>query len=209
MTNYQILVNKENKIDEDYYKDVIMPSIVAVDPFKNNDLVYQTFEIEDKTTYLEKLTSEKFTKLRNYALNHDVFLGITSGFLTFKQQKFKYEYFLAKRGMEFVEKSVCLPGYSEHNTGLAMDCDIFKNLKWAGIALDKDGNTNKETDWLHANLHKFGFILRYPKGKESITKMKFEPWHIRYVGEELAKFIYENKLTLEEYYAQKDTFRGE
>lgn len=204
MINYQMLVNKKNKIDEDYYNNIIKPSIVAVDPFKNNDLVYTTFGIEDKTTYLEKLTSEKFSELRNHAKNNDVILGITSGFLTFEQQKFKYEYFLKKRGIEFTEKSACKPGYSEHNTGLAMDCDIFRNLRWAGISPDESGNINEETKWLHENLHKFGFILRYPKGKEEITKMKFEPWHIRYVGDELAKYIYEKNITLEEYYQEKN-----
>lgn len=203
MINYQILVNKENKIDDDYYENVIKPSIVAVDPFKNNDLIYRTFEIEDRTTYLEKKTSEKFTELRNYAKENGVILGITSGFLTFEQQNFKYNYFLKKRGKEFAEKSACWGGYSEHNTGLAMDCDIFRHSKWAGIALDENGNINEETDWLHSVLHKFGFILRYPKGKEEITKMKFEPWHIRYVEEETAKFIYENSLTLEEYHQNK------
>ena len=105
-------------------------------------------------------------------------------------------------GLEFAEKSACKGGYSEHNTGLAMDCDIFRNMKWAGIALDENGNTNEQTDWLHGVLHKFGFILRYPKGKEEITKMKFEPWHIRYVQEEPAKYIYENSLTLEEYHQE-------
>lgn len=57
----------------------------------------------------------------------------------------------------------------------------------------------KEAKWLKENAHKFGFILRYPKGKEDITGKKFEPWHIRYVGEDIAKYIYENNLTLEEY----------
>ncbi len=203
MINYQILVNKENKIDNSYYENVIIPSIIPVDPFKNNDVVYRVFEIEDKTTYLEKLTYEKFVALRDYAKENEICLGITSGFLTFDQQKFKYDYFLNKHGKEFAEKSACLPGYSEHNTGLAMDCDIFRNSKWAGIALNEDGSINDETKWLHGALHKFGFILRYPAGKESITKMKFEPWHIRYVGEKLAKFLFENELTLEEYYENK------
>ena len=207
--DYQILVNKEHKLDRDYYEKVVKPSVVAVDSFKDNYIVYEAFGIEDKTTYLEKLTSEKFIELRNYAIENNIFLGITSGFLTFTQQEVKYNYFLNKRGIEFTEKSICLPGYSEHNTGLALDCDIFKDFRWGGIALDKEGNTNQETDWLHQNLHKFGFILRYPKNKESITQMKFEPWHIRYVGEELAKIIYENSLTLEEYYLQKNKFRGE
>ena len=103
----------------------------------------------------------------------------------------------------YCKKSACLAGYSEHNTGLCLDCDLFINGKWCGIALNKDGSINNQTAWLHTILHKFGFILRYPKGKENITNMKFEPWHIRYVGNDLAKYLYENKLTLEEYHQQK------
>lgn len=198
--DYVILVNKTNKIDENYYEEFIKPSIVAVESFKNNDIVYKTFGIEDKKTYLEKKTAEQFTKLRDYALKNNVYLGISSGFLTFEQQGKKYEYFLNKRGKEFAEKSACLPGYSEHNTGLALDCDIFIDSKWGGIAVDENGNINSQTAWLHSVLDKFGFILRYPAGKENITKMKFEPWHIRYIGEKLAGYLYLNNLTLEEYY---------
>ena len=110
--DYVILVNKTNKIDENYYEEFIKPSIVAVESFKNNDIVYKTFGIEDKKTYLEKKTAEQFTKLRDYALKNNVYLGISSGFLTFEQQGKKYEYFLNKRGKEFAEKSACLPGYS-------------------------------------------------------------------------------------------------
>ena len=202
MTDYKILVNKENKLDNSYYENVIKPSVVAVNPIKNNEAAYKAFGIDDKKTYLEKLTAEKFSELREYAKSHGMILGITSGFLTFEQQRIKYNYFVKRRGLEFAEKSACLPGYSEHNTGLALDCDIFRKGAWGGIALDENGDTNSDIDWLHTILYKFGFILRYPRGKENITQMKFEPWHIRYVGEELAKFLYDNKLTLEEYYQQ-------
>lgn len=201
--NYEILINKKNKIDEKYFKEVIVPSVVPIDSLKNNEIVYRTFGIEDKTTYLEAKTAEKFRELRNYARENDIVLDITSGYLSFEQQEKKYNYFLEKKGLEFAQKSACRAGYSEHNTGLALDCDIFKDGKWSGIAPDENGNINKETTWLHTVLHKFGFILRYPKGKESITEMKFEPWHLRYVGEKLAKYIYDNNLTLEEYYQQK------
>ena len=57
-----------------------------------------------------------------------------------------------------------------------------------------------EFEWMKDNAHNYGFILRYPENKEKITGFKYEPWHYRYVGEEVAKIIYENKLTLEEYY---------
>lgn len=202
--DYQILVNKTHKIDKEYFKNVILPSIVEVHPTKNNEAVYRTFGIKENKTYLEKKTAEMYERMKKYAERNDVILGITSGYLSFEQQKAKYNYFLEKKGIEFTKKSACLPGYSEHNTGLAMDCDIFRDGRWGGISPDKDGNVNKETAWLHTILHKFGFILRYPKGKEEITGMKFEPWHIRYVGESLAKHIYEKNLTMEEYFAKKE-----
>ena len=201
--NYQILVNKTHKLDEEYLKNTIIPQIVEVNPIKNNEIVYKTFGINEKATFLEKKTAEQFEKLRKFAKENNITLGITSGYLSLKQQETKYNYFVRKNGLEFAKKSACIPGYSEHNTGLALDCDIFRNGKWAGIALDKNGEINEQTAWLHSVLPKFGFILRYPKGKESITEMKFEPWHIRYVGEELANYLYSNDLTLEEYYEAK------
>jgi len=84
---------------------------------------------------------------------------------------------------------VALPGCSEHETGLAIDIDS------AGPDRDK-----LYFDWLQKNSWKYGFILRYPAGKERITRIEFEPWHFRYVGEELAAILYENKWTMEEYY---------
>lgn len=201
--DYQILVNKTHKLDDEYLKTTIIPQIVEVDPMKNNEIVYRTFGIKEHATFLEKKTAEQFEKLRVFARENGIILGITSGYLSLEQQGIKYEYFVRKKGIEFAQKSACLPGYSEHNTGLAMDCDIFRNGRWAGIALDENGNINQETAWLHSVLPKFGFILRYPKGKESITGMKFEPWHIRYVGEELAEYLTSNNLTMEEYYESK------
>lgn len=199
--DYKILVNKTHKLDETYFKNTILPNIVKVNPRKNNEIVYRTFGIKEYATFLEKKTAEQFEKLRLFALENEIILGITSGYLSFEQQKIKYDYFVRVKGIEFAKKSACLPGYSEHNTGLAMDCDIFINGKWTGIAPDQNGNINKETAWLHSVLPKFGFILRYPKGKEHITGMKFEPWHIRYVGEELAEHLTSDNLTMEEYYA--------
>ena len=201
--DYQILVNKKNKLDEKYLNEVIVPNLVPIDSLKNNEIVYRTFGIEGKTTYLEKTTAEQFIKLRKYAKEHGIIVDITSGYLSFEQQGKKYDYFVAKKGIEFAKKSACLPGYSEHNTGLALDCDIFKDGRWGHIAPDTNGNINEETAWLHTILPKFGFILRYPKGKEEITELKFEPWHLRYVGEELAKYIYDKQITLEEYFEQK------
>lgn len=79
------------------------------------------------------------------------------------------------------------PGYSEHETGLAADIN------------SADGDSRKLYEWLKDNAYRYGFILRYPKGKEDITGIEYEPWHYRYVGTEAAEYIYHNDMTLEEY----------
>ena len=83
-------------------------------------------------------------------------------------------------------------GYSDHQTGLTIDLNTV-NISFAG--------TN-ESNWLKDNCWKYGFIIRYPEGKDSITGYTYEPWHIRYVGKELAKTLYNNGnwLSLEEYF---------
>lgn len=92
------------------------------------------------------------------------------------------------------KKSVAVPGYSEHATGLALDIvsEDYQNLD------NKQADT-KEAKWLAANCYKYGFILRYPADKTKITKIVFEPWHYRYVGKAAAKEITQKKITLEEY----------
>ena len=92
---------------------------------------------------------------------------------------------------------VAVPGASEHETGLALDI-VAESYQ----ALTEDQENTAEQQWLMANAHRYGFILRYPKGKSDITGICYEPWHYRYVGKEAAKEIYEKGLCLEEYLAQ-------
>ena len=104
-----------------------------------------------------------------------------------------------KRGMSYMEayqlssQAVTLPGNSEHEVGLALDivCDTYTLLE-EGFA---DTDAGK---WLAANSYRYGFILRYPKGKEYVTGIEFEPWHFRYVGVEAATYITKQGITLEE-----------
>ena len=85
-------------------------------------------------------------------------------------------------------------GHSEHQTGLAIDI--------ADLSLDYDNfEITKEFKWVKENAHKYGFIMRYPKGKFHITGFKYEPWHYRYVGIDVAKKIKEAGITFDEYYA--------
>jgi len=89
---------------------------------------------------------------------------------------------------------VAVPLTSEHHTGLAID---FNSSSYQ--QLDAGIEKTKEIKWLHENADRYGFILRYPKDKQNITKITYEPWHFRYVGIEAAKYIKENNLCLEEY----------
>jgi len=89
---------------------------------------------------------------------------------------------------------VAIPGTCEHELGLAVD-----------INADKEQSSNEEVyNWLAENAWRYGFILRYLKGKEDITGIDYEPWHYRYVGKEVAKEIYEEGITLEEYVGKRD-----
>lgn len=91
-------------------------------------------------------------------------------------------------------KLVMPAGYSEHETGLALDITSSSYLN-----LDEKQENTEENKWLRENCYKYGFILRYPKEKEKITGIDYEPWHFRYVGKEAAEYITKNKITLEEY----------
>jgi hypothetical protein len=88
------------------------------------------------------------------------------------------------------------PGYSEHQTGLAIDV----SAKSVNNRLDESFGDSVEGIWLATHAQEYGFIIRYPKDKSDITGYSYEPWHIRYVGKPLAKYIYENNLCLEEYF---------
>ena len=95
-------------------------------------------------------------------------------------------------GKENADRYSARAGYSEHQTGLAIDVNT----------IDMSFDNTSESVWLRENAYKYGFIIRYPKGKEEITGYMYEPWHIRYVGKELSNKLYKDGsyITLEEYY---------
>ena len=96
-------------------------------------------------------------------------------------------------------KWVAIPGTSEHNLGLA--ADIVSSIWYNSHSdLTQDFEETEHFKWLYENCADYGFILRFPKGKESITEIVYEPWHYRYVGQEVAHYIMENDLTLEEFW---------
>lgn len=135
---------------------------------------------------------ESFENMQKDAYKEKVLLLIVSGFRSYAYQTMLYNRY--KKFDKDADRYSAIPSHSEHQTGLAID---LINTDSINIAKFK-----KEFDWLDKNAHKYGFILRYPKNKEEITGYKYEPWHYRYVGESLAKVLYNNGnwITLEEYF---------
>ncbi len=134
-------------------------------------------------------TKEAYEKLALAAASMGYTIPVVSGFRNYSTQERIYNNYISIYGQKETDTFSAKPGHSEHQSGLAMDVG----------KIDDDYGTTKEGTWLAENAHKYGFIIRYPKGKEHITGYKYEPWHIRYLGVETATAVYKSGLTLEEY----------
>lgn len=133
-----------------------------------------------------------FQNMKDGAKKEGISLTVVSGFRSYSYQKTLYNNYVNRDGKAAADRYSARPGHSEHQTGLAADLNQVS---------DTFGET-KAGKWLAANCWKYGFILRYPKGKESITGYMYESWHFRYIGDtDLAKQLYNNGnwLALEEY----------
>ena len=141
---------------------------------------------------LTSTTNEAFKKMQAAAKLDGISLVIKSGYRSYATQKSTYNYYVSRDGKTKADTYSARPGHSEHQTGLAMDLNIIN---------DTFHNT-KEAKWLASNCYKYGFILRYPKGKTNETGYKYESWHFRYVGVDLATKLYNNGdwITLESYF---------
>ena len=183
MNKYLTLVNKENKIKQSYLKNIKLL------PLK---------DIDNKETFLEEEAAKAYKKLHTFLKKKGIDLGLDGCYRTIEYQQELKEQFIRQYGEEYANKVVATPKTSEHHTGLAIDLSMKIDGKY-----DRDNREiNKHIEKYQAivpYLASYGFILRYPKGKEQITGYPYEPWHIRYVGKIPATIIYENNWTLEEY----------
>lgn len=132
---------------------------------------------------------QKLVELNGAAALEGHNIPLVSGFRSYDSQRSIYNNYVSIYGVELTDTFSARPGTSEHQTGLAFD---------VGKIDDNYGNTPAGI-WLKENAHKYGFIIRYPEGKQHITGYKYEPWHIRYLGVSLATKVYNSGLTLEEY----------
>ncbi|WP_332646359.1 M15 family metallopeptidase [Lysinibacillus sp. 54212] len=119
-----------------------------------------------------------------------------SGFRSYEYQNTLYTNYVNRDGKEAADRYSARPGYSEHQTGLSFD---IGEKGQEDLWLTSEFGETEAGRWLVNNAHKYGFILRYPKGKENVTGYMYESWHFRYLGKELAEKVYQSRLTLEEY----------
>lgn len=172
-----ILLNKYNKLSENYNP----ADLVKID---------KDYAVDDKQSG-ERKAVMAFMKMANDAKSEGYEIFVNSAYRSYASQQETWDTYLNSYGENYVNNYVARPGYSEHQTGLAFDV-ASRNSK-----VFKE---SKEYKWMLDNAYKYGFILRYSKEKEDITGYRNEPWHYRYVGEEIAKYIYENNVTFDEYY---------
>lgn len=174
-----LLVNKYTKLSSDY-----VPENITNIPL--------TFSFEGNQTTEEVLGA--FKSMWKAAKKEDLTLIVNSSYRDYQSQEEVWNNYEDAFGEEYADSIAARPGFSEHQTGLALDIITYGANK-------NTFDTTDEFKWLEKNAHKYGFILRYPKGKEDITGYAYESWHYRYVGKTAATEIKNLKITFDEYYA--------
>lgn len=187
-TNILVLVNKNYSLPSSYIPhDLVRPNV--------------TFTFGDQKLekgFLRKEAAGAIEKMFSDAKKSGIELYGASGYRSYSRQMALYNIEVSRVGKERASQAEAVPGTSEHQTGLAIDIAS----KSTNLLLTEGFADTKEGKWLYENAHRFGFILRYQKGKERITQYEYEPWHFRYVGVKVATIIYEHNWTLEEYFSK-------
>ena len=174
-----MLVNKHYKLDEDFVPD----DLVEFDQEYCNDEVQEG----------NREAVVAFKNMYEAAKKEGLGLVINSSYRSYQDQEEVCNTYKNLYGEGYVSRYVALPGFSEHQTGLAFDIGSTSSKVFA---------ESKEYEWMKENAYKYGFILRFTKSNAYITGFRSEPWHYRYVGKKIAKYIYENDISFEEYYAE-------
>ncbi|MBC1533153.1 M15 family metallopeptidase [Listeria seeligeri] len=184
--NILVLANKDYSLQSSYTPpDLVRPNV--------------TFSFGDEQVEKAQMRKEAGTALEEMfqAANEDGYkLFAVSGYRSYKRQQEVFQAEVNSKGDTKAREAVAYPGTSEHQTGLAMDISSESQ----SYELTEAFGTTPEGKWLEENAHNYGFILRYMKGREDITKYQYESWHYRYVGKDTATIIYENNWTLEEFF---------
>ena len=177
-----LLVNKDNPVGPDF----VPKHLVEV-------------KEESKIHFIDYKTYLAFLGLRAKIQSVGLDIGIDSAYRSYMHQKRVLDFYFEKMGDSCYSR-VALPGCSEHHTGLALDFALRRN---GNLLPDDPCVLDPEVQAVFRWMADYGFILRYPLGKEDITGYCFEPWHLRYVGEAIAHEITDLDITLEEFVLQK------
>jgi D-alanyl-D-alanine carboxypeptidase len=176
-----ILVNKENPIPSTFEVNIKDIGEYKIDETALSSAEKMIEDAKSQNINLEITSAYRSTEYQQKLYDKSIQSFISQGYSSEEAEELTLEY-------------IAKPGTSEHHTGMALDI-VTSSYK----ELDEGFAETDAAKWLMANSYKYGFILRYPKGKEEITKIQFEPWHYRYVGSSHAKPIFEGDLCLEEY----------
>ena len=177
---YGILVNKYYYLSKDF----------APDDLQDVSILYSYGEQK-----LRKEALEQFINMFNAAKAENITIIVNSSYRTYQYQADLWNNYSSAHGPEWADSYAARAGYSEHQTGLALDVTTY------GVKGQEGFEKTKAYEWMINHSYEYGFILRYPKGKEDTTGYSYESWHYRYVGVDLAKKIHDSNLTFDEYYA--------
>lgn len=175
-----VLVNKYNQLPSNFSQY----NLVHMD---------RQYTVNDGKQYLlSRVAYEKYVQMSEAARGEGLSMKVVSAYRTEDYQRGLYNNKIRTNGKVYADNYSARPGFSEHQTGLAVDINSTRTAF----------EYSNEFKWLQNHAYEYGFILRYPQGKEWITGYSYEPWHYRFVGTEAAKIIYEEGITYEEFYAK-------
>ncbi|MFC3041652.1 D-alanyl-D-alanine carboxypeptidase family protein [Virgibacillus xinjiangensis] len=178
------LVNKQQALPSDYVPgDMVVPDVRF------------PFEEDLPKKKMREPAAEALKNLFEAAEEDGLELFAQSGYRSYDRQDSLFASYVEANGEEAANKFSARPGESEHQTGLTMDITSAS----VDFELTTDFGETEEGKWVKEHAAEYGFIIRYPEGKEQITGYQYEPWHLRYVGEKTAKGIRNQEITLEEY----------
>lgn len=208
-TEFIALGDGEYKTNNDY-KIKVENGIASVE---GNIIVNKTYSLPkdfkptnpsanvDKDWAIEMIDADAmkaFKEMQSDAQSIGLNIYISSGYRGYKSQENLYNNYVSQDGKEAADTYSARPGHSEHQSGLCFDLN----------SVNDSFTATDEGKWVNNNAHLYGFVIRFPKGKEKETGYQYESWHLRYVGKELAKKLYNNGnwISLEEYYGLSSSY---
>lgn len=178
-----IIANKKHKLPDGY---------------EPSDLTLLTVPTAYGDVYMKAEAAQAMSNMIAAANAEGVYPVVTTAYRDYAFQETLYNGYVESDGVEAADTYSSRPGYSDHQTGLAADISCESN----GYSLNTEFENTAEGQWLAQHAHEYGFVMRYPNGKEAVTGYTYEPWHFRYIGVEEATNLYNSdpNMTMEEYY---------